>query len=176
MFLKTIHRSTSLLVFVMATALLFSCNQDKSNRKSPPAQVSGKIGEATIRVDYSQPSVRERKIWDELVPYGKVWRTGANEATVFEVDQDIQVEGEVLPKGKYALFTIPGKDTWKIIFNKNFDQWGAFKYKPEENQLEVSAEPLEVNDSQERMTFTLDTEQAVLTLAWEKIQVPINLQ
>src|SRR6188768_1430791 len=97
--------SLSLMSLLLFTALSSCAQADKSKRPSPPALVTLKVGEATITIDYSQPSVKGRKIGTELEPkQGEVWRTGANEATVFEVDKDITVEGKVLPKGKYALF------------------------------------------------------------------------
>ena len=95
---------------------------------SPPAKVSQTInGGATITIDYSQPSVKGRTIGSNLEPMeGKVWRTGANKATVFEVSKDVKVEGKTLPAGKYGLFTLVNGEEWTIIFNKTYDQWGAF--------------------------------------------------
>ena len=101
-------------IMVMAViAFLFQTNvtqaqDDKSKRPSPPAEASAKVGGTMVTINYSQPSVKSRKIWGELVPYDKVWRTGANEATTFEVSTDVKIEGKTLPAGKYGLFTIPG--------------------------------------------------------------------
>src|ERR1700681_3889140 len=117
---------------LFATALMTgiqACAQteDKSKRPSPPAKVTEKIKSgATISIDYSQPSVKGRTIGKDLEPLpGKVWRTGANEATVFEVNKDVKVEGHALPAGKYGLFTIADGKDWTIIFNKTWNQWGA---------------------------------------------------
>ena len=122
-----------LLSFLSVTALLFtitSCSaqdkkEDKSKRPSPPAKVSATIiSGATINIDYSQPSVKGRTIGKDLEPKGTdVWRTGANEATVFETTKPVTVNGNALPAGKYSLFSIAGKDEWTIIFNKKWDQW-----------------------------------------------------
>src|SRR5678816_3903547 len=95
------------LTFMLITAFIgfTACAQDNAARPSPAAKATGKAGSATITIDYSQPSVKGRKIFGDLVPYGKVWRTGANEATVFETDSNIKVEGKPLAKGTYGLFT-----------------------------------------------------------------------
>src|SRR5215211_6965677 len=114
-------------------------NADKSKRPSPPATASQKISSgAVITIDYSQPSIKGRTIGKDLEPMpGKVWRTGANEATTFEVSQAVQVEGKPLPAGKYALFTIANEGEWTVIFNKTANQWGAFKYKDADDALRV---------------------------------------
>src|SRR5436190_4278131 len=112
------------LLFITATHFLLAQGGNKANRTSPPATAAGKIGEATIAIKYSSPSVKGRKIWGDLVPYGKVWRAGANEATIFETDRDIFVEGQKVPSGKYSLYAIPGEREWKIILNSQTGQWG----------------------------------------------------
>src|SRR6187549_2507951 len=108
--------------FVLAMAAVFMSSAiwaqaDKSKRPSPPGTATGKVNGATITINYSSPSVKGRKIWGDLVPYGQTWRAGANEATTFETDKEIMVEGKSLPAGKYAFFTIPGEKEWVIIFN-----------------------------------------------------------
>ena len=112
---KTLIR-TAILAF---TGILFFGHSfaqgDKSTRPSPPATATGKAGGATITIDYSSPSVKGRKIWGGLEPYNKIWRAGANEATIFTTDKAIKVEGKSLPAGKYSLFATPGEKTWTII-------------------------------------------------------------
>jgi hypothetical protein len=113
---------TVIALFVLSSSVFGQ--DDKSKRPSPPAQVSEKIGNTTVTIDYSQPGVKGRTIWGDLVPYGKVWRTGANEATTFEVSNDVKVEGKSLPAGKYALFTIPEEDDFSgftFIFNTSLE-------------------------------------------------------
>jgi hypothetical protein len=153
------------LLTASMTTVLTACGQDKP---SPAAKATGKAAGATITIDYSQPAVKGRKIWGDLVPYGMVWRTGANEATVFETDSDIKVEGQALPKGKYGLFTIPGENEWTIIFNKTWNQWGSFRYKQEEDVLRVKVKP-STNDMNERLVFSIGGDK--VTLAWEKLAV-----
>ncbi len=124
------------LVFA-TTAIAVFAQEDKSKRPSPPATATGMVGGKKITIEYSQPSVKGRDTWKDLAPYGKVWRTGANEATTFEVDKDVTIEGKTLPAGKYALFTIPGEKEWTVIFNKTAKQWGAFKYQEADDALRV---------------------------------------
>src|SRR5688572_24519548 len=110
-----------LLLAVAITSMLFACGQeDKSKRPSPPVQAKETIASgAVITIDYSQPSVKGRTIGKDLEPMaGKVWRTGANEATTFDVNKTVKVEGKELPAGKYSLFTIADEGEWTIIFNK----------------------------------------------------------
>ncbi|MBI1341332.1 MAG: DUF2911 domain-containing protein [Terrimonas sp.] len=134
---------------------------------SPPASVKETLNSGvTVSINYSQPSVKGRTIGKDLEPMaGKVWRTGANEATVFEVDKDVKVEGQALPAGKYGLFTLMGEDgTWTIIFNKTWKQWGAFNYKEADDALRVNVKGGK-GDFSEKMTFTIDKSGKV-SLAW----------
>ncbi|MEM9022775.1 MAG: DUF2911 domain-containing protein, partial [Bacteroidota bacterium] len=109
---------------------------------------------------------------------GKVWRTGANEATTFETDQDIRINGSLLKAGKYALFTIPGEKTWTFIFNRNHDQWGAFGYNEELDALRVDAQP-EAHGFTEKLTFQItskSTGKGAISLTWEKLAISLELQ
>ena len=162
------------LAFLFATGL--HAQDDKSKRPSPPAVATQKIGNTTISIAYSQPSVKGREIGTKLEPKeGKVWRTGANEATVFECDGDIQVEGKPLAKGKYALFTIKNGDDWTIIFNTNAAQWGAFGYKEAEDALRVQVKGSSVSDFAEQMTFTIDAD-GKITLRWGALSVAFQVK
>jgi hypothetical protein len=136
---------------------------------SPRAKATGKAGGATITIDYGQPSVKGRKIFGDLVPYAKVWRAGANEATVFETDSDIKVDGKALAKGKYGFFTIPGEKEWVIIFNKTWNQWGSFRYKQEEDVLRITVPAKAAAAMTEAMTFKV--ENGKVQLAWENTMV-----
>lgn len=140
---------------------------DKSKLPSPPAKVSEKIKSgATITIDYSQPSVKGRTIGKDLEPMeGKVWRTGANEATVFETDKDVIVNGKKLPAGKYGLFTIFNGNKATVIFNKVWNQWGAFKYKESDDILRVEAKVKDLNMSTEKMTFMIN-QKGMVILDW----------
>ena len=141
--------------------------EDKSKRPSPPAKVSEQINSgATITIDYSQASVKGRTIGKDLEPLeGKVWRTGANEATTFETDKDVTIDGMALPAGKYALFTLFEGDDVTIIFNKTWKQWGAFQYKMEEDQLRIKTKVGEANPPAEKLNFSISKDGNV-QLAW----------
>ena len=147
------------LIVTLSSFVLFSATisaqEDKSQRPSPPAKVSENVGSTLVTIDYSQPSIKGREIWGGLVPYGKVWRTGANEATTFEVSTDVKVEGESLKAGKYGLFTVPSENEWVIIFNSVSDQWGAFSYDESKDVLRVKVKPEQVADNTEKMTFKI---------------------
>lgn len=142
-------------------------SEDKSKRPSPPATVSQKLASgATISIDYSQPSVKGRTIGKDLEPMeGQVWRTGANEATVFQTDQDVMINGVKLPAGKYGFFTIFQGNEVIFIFNKTSEQWGAFKYKEEDDQLRIKSKLKTGNAVSEKMTFMIDKNGKV-ALAW----------
>lgn len=147
--------------------------EDKTKRPSPVKQASGAIGDATVTVDYGSPSVKGRKVWGDLVPYGEMWRTGANEATTITVSKNVKVEGQALPAGKYALFTIPNKDKWVIIFNKNADQWGNYDYDQSLDALRVEVKPMPLDQSVEALEFVVENGQ--VTLKWEKMSVAFKI-
>lgn len=147
---------------------------DKATRPSPPMEANGTIHGATIKVSYSSPSVKGRVIWGDLVPYGKVWRTGANEATVFETDKDIKINGEKLAAGKYALFTIPGENEWTFIFNSVWDQWGAFKYDQTKDVLRVKAKAEKSASFSEKLIFEIKDK--MIVLSWENLSVGVDVK
>ncbi|WP_410478541.1 DUF2911 domain-containing protein [Pedobacter gandavensis] len=145
----------------------FSLNATAQEKKkaSPAASVKETTSSgATITIDYSQPSVKGRTIGGEIAPYGKVWRTGANEATVFEVSKDVKVEGKNLPAGKYGLYTIPGEKEWTIIFNKTWKQWGT-NYAEKDDALRVTVKPEKSPSFTEQMTFKI-AKSGKVTLLW----------
>ena len=159
---------------LFATALITSFNanaqkatEDKSKRPSPPAKVSQKIKSgATITIDYSKPSLKGRTIGKDVEPMeGKVWRTGANEATTFETDKELNIQGSKLPAGKYALFTIFSGEAVTLIFSKTWNQWGAFNYKEADDALRVNTRVTTGSQSSEKMTFKIDPS-GLVTLLW----------
>lgn len=165
------------IILSFATLLaLTACGQgDKSQRPSPPAKVSETISNgAVVSIDYSQPSVKGRKIGTELAPYGKVWRTGANEATVFEISKDVKVEGKALAAGKYSIYSIPGEKEWVIIFNKTWKQWGT-QYTEADDALRVNVKAGKTAAFTEKMTFVIGKNGKV-SLMWGDVQVDFNVQ
>lgn len=161
--------SIALLVsgMIASTSTKAQDTEDKSKRPSPPAEVTQKIASgATVTIDYSQPSVKGRTIGKDLEPMqGQVWRTGANEATVFQTDKDLTIDGKTLPAGKYGLFTIFNGEDATVIFNKTSKQWGAFKYNEADDALRVKANVETASSPSEKMTFTISPEGKV-DLAW----------
>ena len=170
------------LVALATTSMLFASAQtdkpkeDKSKRPSPPAVVKETLSSgAVLTIDYSQPSVKGRTIGKDLEPKaGQVWRTGANEATVFEVTKPVRVQGKELPAGKYGLFTQAGEGEWTIIFNKVWNQWGAYDYKAADDVLRVSAKDKKAGKFAEKMTFTVD-KSGLVTLLWGDHQVEFKV-
>jgi len=141
--------------------------QDANPKPSPAAKATETIvSGATITIEYSQPAVRGRTIGTNLEPLpGKVWRTGANDATVFETTKDLMVQGQKLPAGKYGLFSLVNNGEWTIIFNKTFKQWGAFQYKEADDALRVKAKADKAPEFHERMSFEI-AKSGDITLYW----------
>ena len=156
--------------------LTISAQEDKSKRVSPPALAKETLSNGTVvSIDYSRPSVKGRTIGKNLEPInGKVWRTGANEATVFEVNKNVKVQGKALPAGKYGLFTIAGDNEWTIIFNKTWDQLGAFNYKEADDVIRVKVKPGKTKEFAEKMTFTI-SKKGKVSLLWGDLQVNFNV-
>ena len=169
-----------LIVFVLGLISAWPINsamsqEDKSTRPSPPAEAHAVIGtDRQVDVYYSSPAVKGRTIWGSLVPYGKVWRTGANEATIFQTSTDLTIGGKVLPAGKYSLFTIPGEKEWTVIFNSAWDQWGAYKYDSAKDVLRITARAEKSPAFNERMKFQI--EDNVVAILWENLSVSFLLQ
>lgn len=151
--------------------------QDNKAPASPPATATAKIKSgATIKISYSQPSVKGRTIGKDLEPLsGQVWRTGANKATVFETDKNIKVQGKALPAGKYGLFTLSGDKEWTIIFNKTWDQWGAFNYDEKQDALRVQAKASKASSFAEKFTINVD-QSGKVTLLWGDHAVEFTVQ
>jgi hypothetical protein len=165
-----------LLSAIVLVTLGIKAQDDKSKRPSPPAKVTETINSgAVITIDYSQPAVKGREVGKDIAPFGKVWRTGANEATTFEVSKDVKVEGKALPAGKYGLFTIPNKEEWVIIFNKTPNQWGAYKYAEADDVLRVNVKAAKAPQFTERMTFNV-AKSGKVSLMWGNEQVDFSVQ
>lgn len=158
--------SIGMVCLLLSFATSSIAQADKSKRPSPPATVKQKVGNTSVSIEYSQPSVKGRTIGVDLEPKeNEVWRTGANEATIFQVDNDVEINGKALPKGKYALFTIVNKENWTIIFNKEWKQWGAFKYDENKDALRVIVKETKAEPFAEKMTFTIG-EDGKVSLLW----------
>jgi hypothetical protein len=161
-----------LLALVAGVAPALAKRGDDTKRRSKNGKTEGSIDGVSITLEYGRPNVKARTIWGGLVPYDKVWRTGADEATTISFGQDVQVEGQALAAGTYGLFTIPGKTEWVVIFNRVAEQWGAFNYDASKDALRVKAAP-KAADHVESMEFLLEGDSVVLR--WEKLAVPFRV-
>ena len=192
----------SILTFVLVATTFAAAQRLQVPQVSQKASVMQRVGLSDISITYSRPAVKGRKVYGDwplaapgeatldnqnvrpkdapLVPWGHVWRAGANEATVFAVNDDVLINGQPLAAGRYELAAIPTKDgDWTIIFNKDADQWGAFSYDAGKDVLRVKTSPKWVADSQELLTYSIDTvteDSATVNIRWEKALVPFTVQ
>lgn len=165
----------TLIVIGLFTVRTASAQQDKTKRVSPPAKLSvtTKSG-LTISIDYSRPGVKGRILGKDIAPYGQVWRTGANEATVFEINRNAKIEGQSLPAGKYSLYTIPGEKEWTIIFNKDWNQWGTV-YKEARDILRVKVKASAAPSFTELLTFNI-LENGTVSFTWGDAKVSFKVK
>lgn len=173
-------------------------------RPSQAASVMQRIGATDVTITYSRPGVKGRQIWGDplpeqdkvkgeatldnqnerpkgapIVPWGHIWRTGANEATMFVVTDEVLINGQKLAAGNYSLHTIPTKDEWTIVFNGTANQWGSFNYDPAKDTLRVKAKPQWLTESEEWLTYSFDPvgdDSAQVNIRWEKINVPFTIK
>ena len=177
------RRAVPLFVFLVLSAAASSAqNQNQSLALDLPlasqsASASQRLGLTTVSIVYHRPLVRGRKIWGELVPWGQVWRAGANENTVISFTDPVTVEGQALAKGSYGLHMIPTESSWTVIFSKNATSWGSFTYDEKEDALRVKVKPA-ASEMHDALTYDFDDlapDSAVVTLRWEKVAVPFKV-
>jgi len=146
---------------------------------SPKRAAMDNIGTNHVHIEYSSPKVKGRVIWGGLVSYGEVWVTGAHKATSINFPSAVTIEGNEIPAGKYALFTIPGPEEWTIILNKNFDQHLADDYNQELDVLRINVMPEALDETVEDLTYTVKSTEGnkgEISIAWEKIKVTFNIE
>ena len=174
--MKKVHVVGGVLSLLLCGALLVAAQQDKSKRPSPPAQATWDLGGGkSVTIDYSSPRAKGRKIYGELVPFGQVWRTGANESTALVTPVDLTIGGTAVPAGSYTIFTVPNKDKWTLVISKKTGEWGT-DYPGQSNDLarvdmKVSALPSAVEN------FTISFEKAAsganLNIDWETTRASV---
>jgi len=204
--MSSLKRSCSLLAVLCVLCCAAAASaQVTLPRPSQKASVMQRIGVTDVTITYSRPAVKGRKVWGDplpgqladvkgeatlddqnkrpkdavLVPWGHVWRTGANEATTFVVTDDVLINGQKLPAGSYSLHTIPTKDEWTIVFNGTANQWGSFDYDPAKDTLRVKAKPQWMNTSEEYLSYSFDPvtdDSAQVNIRWEKVSVPFTVK
>jgi len=201
-------KRSSITFFAVLFVLCFAVSafaQVVVPRPSQKASVMQRIGATDVTITYSRPGVKGRKIWGDplpeqtasvkgeatldnqnvrpknaaIVPYGHIWRTGADDATMFVITDEVVINGQKLAGGTYSLHTIPGKDEWTIVFNGTANQWGSFNYDPAKDTLRVKAKPQVVSENQEWLAFEIDPvaeDTAQVNIRWEKISVPFTVK
>jgi hypothetical protein len=146
-------------------------------RQSQHAQVMQRIGITDITVNYHRPLANGRQVWGKVVPYGEVWRAGANENTTITFSDPVTVDGQPLEKGTYGLHMIPGENQWTVIFSKNSKDWGSFTYKQNQDALRVNVKP-QATEAHDALTYDFDEvkpDSTVVTMRWEKVAVPFKV-
>ncbi|QEC77335.1 DUF2911 domain-containing protein [Mucilaginibacter ginsenosidivorax] len=168
----TFKKSFMLVLF----GIMMSFTVMAQEKASPAATATGIINGAAVTIVYSSPAVKGRTIWGGLVPYDKVWRAGANEATIFTTDKALTIQGKTIPAGKYSLYAVPGEKEWKIIFNSQTGQWGIKRdgsttQDPAKDVAVVTATPGKSAGMSERLTYTISGKG--FELNWENLTVPV---
>jgi hypothetical protein len=144
-------------------------------RVSPHEKITATVGKANVSIEYGRPSLKGRKaVGGQLVPYGQVWRTGADEATVLTTDADLVIGTLTVPAGSYALFTLPGEKEWQLIVNKNPKQWGAFSYKEAEDLGRVPMKVKSLGAPVEQ--FTIAVKDGLIVMSWEQTEVSVPVK
>ncbi len=174
-------KATFILVVLVFVSLLTSglwAQEIKFPSLSQKASVTQTIGVTDVAINFFRPGVKGRVIWGGLVPYDKVWRTGANNATTIEFSNDVMIEGQKLAAGKYGLFTIPGTEEWTVIFSKQADIWGDYDYKVSEDVLRIKVKPMPAPFCEWMMfAFTdLAEDSAKVVLHWEKLMIGFSVK
>lgn len=175
MYRTKLSKTPAFLALVLSFALVLPAlaeRGDDAKRKSKNGLTTGTIDGVEVTLEYGRPNVNGRTIWGDLVPYGKVWRTGADEATTITFSGDVTVQGEPLAAGTYSLFTIPEDGEWTVIFNKVPKQWGAYSYDEAQDALRVKATPA-ASDPVESLEFAIDGSDVILH--WEKLALPVTI-
>ena len=168
----------SIFFLTMAFAAVAAFGQVTIPRESNYQEIAQVIGDTKISITYHRPNTKGRTLWGGLVPYGEVWRTGANNATTFEISNDVTVNGQLLKKGKYSLHSLPSEGDWQIIFNKVADQWGSFTYDEKQDELRVKATPVKA-EFRETMSITFENvvgSKADVTVRWGELAIPFTVE
>jgi hypothetical protein len=177
-----------LLIFLTLVALgllLYSVFVENifAPRLSPKDSAKLELNDLNLKVEYNRPSKREREVFGALVPFNEVWRTGANEATTFETNKDLMIDGALLKKGKYTIWTVPMEKVWRVMFNTKQYKWGVNEkmepmWDPNFDAIEIEVPTQELDDTVEKFTIAFDnsTGNLKLTLAWDRTLIAIPIQ
>ena len=174
---KTLCSSLGLLACLVIFGAS-ACAQDKSKRPSPPAKAECQLsGGKSVTIDYSSPRAKGRKIYGELVPFDKVWRAGANEATTFVTDTDLAVGGTTVPAGNYTIFTIPSADKWTLIISRKTGEWGTAYPGPDADLARIDMKVSKLPSAVDNFTIAFDQSGAACTLRmdWETTRASVSV-
>ena len=169
---------------LVTAALVFSSiashSQVRMPQPSPTQTIKQDFAMGSVELMYSRPAAKDRKVFGDLVPYGKMWRTGANGATVIKFSEPVEIKGKRVDSGSYAIYTIPGVDTWEVVLNKGIKNWGTTGYNEAEDVARFRVEPVKMKNEMENFTMQFDNikpESMELWIAWDKtgIMIPINV-
>ena len=175
------HNKIKLLLVILIS--IFTVDQVAAQegikpRLSPLEIVTVKYESTYIKVTYGRPHKKGRVVFGDVVPYGEIWRTGANEATEITLTKDVMIDNKKLSAGTYTIFTVPDKDKWKVIFNSDLGQWGAYNYNPDKNVLEVEAKVSELDIVYEPFTieFQLQNDETNLLMMWDRTKASFTIK
>lgn len=168
-----------LITAAFAVSALAAQSQVRMPQPSPTQTIKQDFAMGNIELTYSRPAAKDRKIFGDLVPYGKMWRTGANAATLIKFSEPVEIMGKKIDTGSYAIYTIPGVDNWEVILNKGITNWGTDGYKESDDVIRFKVEPVKIKTETENLTMQFDNikpESLELWLVWDKtgIKIPIN--
>jgi len=178
--MRTHIKLSAVAVIVLAISVFgLRAQQDKASRPSPPATADCTLaGGQKITIDYSSPRMKGRKIFGELVPYGKVWRAGANEATTMTVGADVTIGGKAVPAGKYTIFTIPEQNKWTLVISKKTGEWGTAYPGPENDlaRVDMKAEKMPAQMENFTISFNQTPSGCTLKMQWENTQASVDIK
>lgn len=169
------------LIYTAIFTIVFSISafaQLQLPQESNKSMIAQTVGDTIVSITYFRPNVKGRKVWGDLVPYDKVWRSGANNATVFEINNDVTINGQPLPKGKYSLHSIPTATDVTLIFNKTWDQWGSFTYDEKQDQLRVKVKQQMTTVPRETLMYEFEgikDNSTDAVLSWENWRIPFTV-
>lgn len=165
-----------LSAFMLHTGV--NAQEIKMPAASPTSKLTQQFSTTSISVDYSRPSVKGRKIFGEMIPFGKLWRTGANGNTKITFEEDVFFQGQKVPAGTYSLYTMPGANSWTVILNKGLENWGLTGYDQKEDVARVTITPIKLNESVETLTIDINditNTSATMNLSWENTKIPVQI-
>ena len=166
------------LLCCLAIASLSACAQDKASRPSPAANADCQLsGGKSVKIAYSSPRMKGRKIFGDLVPYGQVWRAGANESTTFVTDTDLSIGGTTVPAGSYTIFAVPNADKWQLVISKKTGEWGTAYPGPSNDLARIDMKVSKLSSPMENFTISFDkaTSGCTLTMSWENTKASVDV-